>query len=54
MAVEVYPTENDYPHPYEKAQKVSVDTGLLTVTGDDRDDVMAVYAPGNWHHIVMK
>ena len=54
MAVDVFPCEKGSPEPYEKAQKVSVEAGCLWVTGDDRDDVIAVYAPGSWHHIDMK
>jgi len=55
MAVTVYLTPTNSHREYEKGQEVRLEgEGHLVVTGTDRMDVLAVYAPGNWHHAEVK
>ncbi len=35
---------------YDKGQGVLLDDGHLVVIGRDRADVLAIFAPGGWHH----
>jgi hypothetical protein len=54
VAVTVYLTASNH-REYEKGQAVRLEEdGHLVVTGTDRGDVLAMYAPGNWHHAEVK
>jgi hypothetical protein len=55
MAVMVYLSATSNLREYEKGQAVRLEEdGHLVVTGTDRGDVLAMYAPGNWHHAEVK
>jgi hypothetical protein len=55
MAVTVYLSAASDHREYEKGQAVRLEEdGHLVVTGTDRGDVLAMYAPGNWHHAEVK
>jgi hypothetical protein len=55
VAVTVYLSAASNHREYEKGQAVRLEEdGHLVVTGSDRGDVLAMYAPGNWHHAEVK
>jgi hypothetical protein len=56
VAVTVYLSAASNSHrEYEKGQAVRLEEdGHLVVTGTDRGDVLAMYAPGSWHHAEVK
>jgi hypothetical protein len=54
MAVKVFPDHGKAFDDYDKAQFMRVQDGHLFVTKEninDPHDVVAIYAPGKWHHV---
>lgn len=50
MAVKVFKDKGGVSTDYDRGSLVRIENGHLVVTSNDTGDVVAVYAPGTWHH----
>jgi hypothetical protein len=44
---------NVEPDKHQKARSIDIRDGHLIVFGTDKAEVIAIYAPGRWHHAVV-